>query len=109
MFLLSLVAALCGSPLRLAEAAEDFAEALSERDDRPMVEQLDGGVGDDPELAIKSAAKPLVSTDCPDAGPAAWDLSNLPLRIPSARLAEIRPAPPPGVPRRLAWLQRFLC
>jgi hypothetical protein len=54
MFLLSLVAALTGTPLRLAEAAHDMACALAESGGGDVIEVPDGGVGDDSDATIKS-------------------------------------------------------
>ena len=56
MLLLSLVAVLGGSPLRLMEAADDLVRELEELQDRPNLEEVDGGIGDDSGAAIKSAA-----------------------------------------------------
>jgi hypothetical protein len=53
MFLLSLVAALSGTPLRLAEAAHDIACTLAESGGGDVIEVPDGGVGDDSDATIK--------------------------------------------------------
>jgi hypothetical protein len=53
MFLLSLVAALTGTPLRLAEAAHDIACALAESGGGDALEVPDGRVGDDSDATIK--------------------------------------------------------
>jgi hypothetical protein len=55
MFLLCLIAALSGTPLRQAEAADDFARSISELGQGGVIETLDGGVGDDTELSILKA------------------------------------------------------
>jgi hypothetical protein len=51
MLLLCLIAALSGTPLRQAEAASDFAHARAELG-QDHVETIDGGVGDDAEVAV---------------------------------------------------------
>jgi hypothetical protein len=53
--LLSLIAALSGPFLRQAEGAEDLARSLAELGCAPLVEEVDGGVGDDAGLAITSS------------------------------------------------------
>jgi hypothetical protein len=53
-FLLSLIAALAGTPLREAEAASDLACSLAELGDGDHVEEIDGGVGDDSGATITS-------------------------------------------------------
>jgi hypothetical protein len=55
MVLLSRIAALAGTPMRLAEAADDIACSLAELGGGGVVEIPNGGVGDDPEAAIKTA------------------------------------------------------
>src|SRR6516164_4806962 len=55
MFLMCLVAALCGTPLRQAEAASDFARSIAEFGQGDVVEPIDGGVGDDQETSILKA------------------------------------------------------
>ena len=54
MFWLSVIAALAGTPMRLAEAASDLARSFAEVDDGADVEEIDGGVGDDAGATIKS-------------------------------------------------------
>ena len=53
MFLLRMVAALAGTPLRISEAAHDLGRALAEDGDQGVVEVPDGGVGDDSGATIK--------------------------------------------------------
>lgn len=55
MFLLCLIAALAGSPLRQAEAAGDLARSLAELDGGDVIETIDGGVGDDAGESILAA------------------------------------------------------
>jgi hypothetical protein len=54
MFLLSLVAALTGTPLRLAEAAHDIACTLAESGGGDVIKVPDGRVGDDLDVTIKA-------------------------------------------------------
>ena len=51
MFLLCLIAALSGTPLRQAEAADDFARTFGECGQSDVLHTVDGGVGDDKEVS----------------------------------------------------------
>jgi len=62
MFLLSLVAALTGTPLRIAETAHDIACALAESGGGDVIEVPDGGVGDDSDATIKPDSIPAFVT-----------------------------------------------
>jgi hypothetical protein len=110
MFALSLIAALAGTPLRLAEAAYDMAREVAELGVGDGLEVPDGGVGDDSGATIKSdiTHAPVTST-CVDNVPAAFTFaagtSRSILERPSARTARFAS----GVPRVLAQLQCFLC
>lgn len=53
MFLLALIAALAGTPLRLAEAASALCESLAEVMGAREIEPPDGGIGDDAGAALK--------------------------------------------------------
>jgi hypothetical protein len=114
MFLLCLIAALAGSPLRQAEAAGDLARSLAELDGGDVIEELDGGVGDDAGETVLNAGVRIgvdPSMDVPAidhfpgpspvsaACPAPRGDETGPPR-PSARLAA-DPA------RRYAWLQAY--
>ena len=63
--LLCLMLSLVGTPLRLAEAADDFARSLAELADAVRIEEVDGGVGDEAELATLKAAEPLAESSPP--------------------------------------------
>jgi hypothetical protein len=64
MLLLSLIAVLAGTPLRLAEAADDLARSLMESPLENGIEVIDGGVGDDSGVTIRSEiARPLDSSN----------------------------------------------
>ena len=54
MLILSLIVILAGTPLRLAEAASDLAQSLSESAHESSIEVTDGGVGDDSGVSIRS-------------------------------------------------------
>jgi hypothetical protein len=114
MFLLCLIAALSGTPLRQAEAADDLARSLGELGQGDVIETIDGGVGDDKEASILKANgdthslaaiillamaelhfTPPASTSC---------LPNPGDRRRADRLGRL-PADPD---RRFAWLQCFL-
>jgi hypothetical protein len=110
MVLLSLIAALAGTPMRLAEAADDIACSLAELGGGGVVEIPDGGVGDDPEAAIKTAVGHVTASFADADG-----LSSCPILDPPAppRLLRTRAClptrPVASLPRRLALLQCFLC
>jgi hypothetical protein len=55
MFVLCLIAALSGTPLRQAEAADDYARSIGEPGEGDIIETVDGGVGDDTEVSILEA------------------------------------------------------
>ncbi len=109
IFVLSMLAALTGTPLRQAEAWSDLARSLAELDSTDAnLEEVDGGVGDDSGDAIRAIdvhAPVLLAIS--EALPA---LANSFLRLSDA-LPILREDPPPlrmGSCQRLAWLQRFL-
>jgi len=111
MFLLSLLAALAGTPLRLVEAANDLAFALAELgvDVDSDIEPTDGGIGDDSDATIKSnIAHVSISLAIANVLPQHFFLSP-----PSWRSIDRRVDEPPRsaatLPRRLALLQCFLC
>jgi hypothetical protein len=107
MVLLSLIAALAGTPMRLAEAANDIACSLAELGGGGVVEIPDGGVGDDPEAAIKADVRHIPLTIADTDG-----LSGCLILTPPAPPRILRPRtgrPVASLPRRLALLQCFLC
>jgi hypothetical protein len=110
MVLLSLIAALAGTPMRLAEAADDIACSLAELGGGGVVEIPDGGVGDDPEAAIRADVRHLAYTFADADG-----LSGCPILAPPFPPRILRPQagrptrPAVSLPRRLALLQCFLC
>jgi hypothetical protein len=55
MLFLCLIAALSGTPLRQAEAADDFARSTGELGQGDVIQTIDGGVGDDTEASILKA------------------------------------------------------
>lgn len=58
MFMMCLIAALSGTLLRQAEAANDFARCVAEFEDDQNIETIDGGVGDDLGTTILKASSP---------------------------------------------------
>ena len=58
MFVMCLIAALSGTLLRQAEAANDFARCVAEFEDDQNIETIDGGVGDDLGSTILKARGP---------------------------------------------------
>jgi hypothetical protein len=110
MFMLSLIAALAGTPLRMAEAAHDFARSVAETGCGDVMEEPDGGVGDDSDATIKAE-----TTHAPDTNASASILPGCPgLPLPPSwavlkQLADPPPRPVAKLPQRLARLQCFLC
>jgi hypothetical protein len=110
VFLLGLLAAVAGTPLRQAEAADDLARALAELGDGDRIEMVDGGVGDDSGDTIKAdpSHAPLLLMIA-DAPPAAPPGNALPCPGPILLSRAGRNHPPPASPpQRLALLQCFL-
>jgi hypothetical protein len=109
MMLLSLIAALSATPLRLAESAHDFACSLAKLDVGDVIEIPDGGVGDDSDATIKTAK-------CEAPGPSfcltaiAPELLDtiLPTRWQVFKRLEDPPRTRATLSRRLAVLQTFL-
>jgi hypothetical protein len=114
MYLLCLIAALSGTPLRQAEAANDLARTLGEFGEGRLIEPIDGGVGDDAEASILKAGGDTQSMST-IAFLAMTDVQCTPL-IPRSSLQNVsdrcRVDPcgwlPASSVRRLAWLQCFL-
>jgi hypothetical protein len=110
MVLLSLIAALAGTPMRLAEAADDIACSLAELGGRSVVEIPDGGVGDDPETAIKADVRHIPLTIADVDGLSGCLILAPPVPGGALRPRASRPTrPAASLPRRLAMLQCFLC
>ncbi|WP_165223353.1 hypothetical protein [Aquisphaera insulae] len=108
-FLLSMLAALAGTPLRQAEAASDLARSLAELIQPADIEAPDGGVGDDAGLGTLTAshmqaADTLTVTDLvflpPPASPA-----PSPAAAEGLRERVWWPQDPPAL--RHAWLNVF--
>jgi hypothetical protein len=112
MFLLCLIAAISGTPLRQAEAASDLARSLEEPVPGDDIEVPDGGVGDDSDATIKAENHDV-------RGSIALSAPKLPgyssvFSAATAALLVHRPAPPPpratsSLAQLLARLQCFLC
>ncbi|MDR3639674.1 MAG: hypothetical protein P4L84_38090 [Isosphaeraceae bacterium] len=109
-----LIAALAGTPLRQAEAADDLASSLAELAGGHVVEMIDGGVGDDSGETVLNngnddhaslAALPSATAEesfVPP--PRAPSLNALGSRIQTDQTHAV----PAGFVRRHVWLQRFL-
>ena len=110
LFVLTLLVAFSGTPLRLAEAADDLARGLAGPEVTGEFEAVDGGVGDDSGESIR-ADPARDSIDAPSAWVAMPLISPAPLpsldRLRSGRRPS--PHPPSGSPRRHLLLERFLC
>ena len=110
--LMTLIAALTGTPLRQAEAAEDLCRSMIELLQTATIEIPDGGVGDDSGVGTLSGphttslanpfacAAPLLPQPVP-----AW-LPATPGEVEALREVVWWPPNPPNV--RHAWLQTFL-
>jgi hypothetical protein len=114
MFLLCLIAALAGSPLRQAEAAGDLARSLAELDGGDVIEVIDGGVGDDAGESILTTggrARAGATSEPPaiDHGPFPPRASTESLPPGDADSRSPHPAGPltSDPARRYAWLQAF--
>ena len=60
-----LVATLSGPLLREAEGAEDLARSLAELGHGPLIEEVDGGVGDDSLGSFDSGERRWTIFHCP--------------------------------------------
>ena len=114
MFLLCLIAALSGTPLRQAEAASDLARTLAGFGAGHVMETIDGGVGDD---SGETVLKACVDADLASASimSATVDWLSQPflpvLSLPGTdgrHRADRTASLPAGSVRRHAWLQCFL-
>jgi hypothetical protein len=110
MVLLSLLAALAGTPLREVEAANDLVGTIAELGGDSVIEMTDGGVGDDSDATIraKPTQVPAMNLFFVDLllspGPMAASPSrSLPCRVDGS------PSRTWSLARRLALLQCFLC
>ena len=114
MFMLCLIAALSGTPLRQAEAADDFARTFGECGQEDALHTVDGGVGDDKEVSILKAGGDWQSL------PSTILLATVDVHfsslIPSSFLPKLGDRGqtdllgllPASASRRFAWLQCFL-
>ena len=110
--LLSLIAALTGTPLRQAEAAADLSRSLVELLQPADLEMPDGGVGDDSGVAIHGGTQAGATVDrSPSVDPLLLPppLNAMPLSPQKDEGLQERvwwPAQPLNL--RHAWLQVFL-
>ncbi|WP_435018846.1 hypothetical protein TA3x_000833 [Tundrisphaera sp. TA3] len=111
MSLLSLIACLAGTPLRQAEAAHDLARSIDELGEGALVEEVDGGVGDDANVALKACISEAPTADL--GGPGGWALAIPPdfgvAGTARAGAVEVVPRTPADQGDRLAWSRRFRC
>ncbi len=113
MFATCLIATLSGTPLRLAEAANDFARCVADRDERQNIETIDGGVGDDSGTAIlRTSGHQSPDAMAPPAQPDGPVAMLLPIVLPTSAGHQSASVPiaalsPGSVPKHV-WLQRFL-
>jgi len=110
--LMTLIAALTGTPLRQAEAAADLCRSMFELHQTTDVEVPDGGVGDDSGVGTLSAlftsnlADLFASTVSLLLPPVSAEPPVTPDEIEALREVVWWPPNPPNV--RHAWLQSFL-
>jgi hypothetical protein len=114
MFLLCLIAALSGTPLRQAEAANDFVRSFGEIGQGDVLQTVDGGIGDDMELSILKARGDTQSLQATML--LAMSVVHFTPLIPASFLPKIGDRGPVDLlgllptssARRFAWLQCFL-
>jgi hypothetical protein len=111
--ILSLLAALTGTPLRQAEAADDLSRALAELCQPGQIEIPDGRVGDDSELGTLRPASHLTLSFERDSCSGTTPIWPLPVAFQFDPLSARRwhgRATWPRDPARFsrAWLQIFL-
>jgi hypothetical protein len=110
--LMTLIAALTGTPLRQTEAADDLCRSMIELLQTANIETPDGGVGDDSEVGTLSGphtcslADPLTSAAPLLLPPVSAGSPATPGEVEALREAVWWPPNPPNV--RHAWLQTFL-
>lgn len=110
--LMTLIAALTGTPLRQAEAADDFCRSMIELLQPANIEIPDGGVGDDSGVGTLSGphtcslADVLTSTAWHPLPPVSAESPATPAEIEALKEVVWWPPNPPNV--RHAWMQSFL-
>lgn len=107
-FLLSMLAALAGTPLRQAEAASDLARSLAELLPGTDIEPSDGGVGDDSDVGMLTVSHCLAA-DVTAAGPSFLPppTSSIPTPAAEEGLRERVWWPQARPALRYAWLNVF--
>lgn len=107
---LCLIAALVGTPLRLAEAAADLERLAGGVVSQGELGEVDGGVGDEPEVGVQGQDGAALHADPLEAGgvvllpPPASVVLN-PMEVGCLRERVWWPEDPPA--RRFAWFQVF--
>ena len=110
MLLLSLIAAFAGTPLRLAEAAEDLERILTDSGVDGEIETTDGGVGDDSGVTVRPVvAHAPTASGLAYTPPMLFQLAVCPSDLVNRPLAVASTPPPTSARRHCALLQRFLC
>ncbi len=110
--LMTLIAALTGTPLRQAEAADDLCRSMIEWLQTANIEIPDGGVGDDSGVGTLSGphsgslANPLTSIAPHHLPPVLAGSPPTPGEVEALREVVWWPPNPPNI--RHAWLQTFL-
>jgi hypothetical protein len=105
MVVLCLIAALCGTPLRQSEAADDFSRAQEELAGGHTLDSVDGGVGDDSGETVLKAQAILVMPPTAGGNPIELSLSGC---LPFDRYRHDLASIPEPSSRRQARLQCFL-
>jgi hypothetical protein len=110
--LMTLIAAVTGTPLRQAEAADDLCRSLMKFFQPASLEMPDGGVGDDSGVGTLSSshssglADPLTSAVPLVLPPVSAGSPGTPGEVEALREVVWWPPNPPNI--RHAWLQTFL-
>lgn len=115
LLLLSLIAILSGPLLRAAEA-DDLVRSLAELERPPLMEDVDGGVGDDSGAAIYSVDERLLVDRQSQGNPVGWSIAEVNPAIarfnqPYSSLSFFASGPfleAGDASTRQAWFQRFL-
>jgi hypothetical protein len=111
MFLLCLIAALSATPLRQAEAADDYARSIGQGD---VIKTVDGGVGDDKEASILKAGSDahslptMIQLSMADVYFTSLIPASFLPKIGDRGRADLMGLLPASSARRFAWLQCFL-
>jgi hypothetical protein len=115
LVILGLAATLCGPILRAVEGADDLSRSLAELGQPPLMEEVDGGVGDDSGAAVlKDRGRLPLGPDRSEVA-SRWSALDRSERL-EHKLLFTMVSIEGGVPEskacrtglRLAWIGRFL-